>query len=120
MREGPWLPSVVVLGAVVLWVVTIYVAFYPAVVITVIVVTVLRVLSVRQGWTSPVFPGDDLHSGIPDWRGGMAAADVASGSGLVLVRWSKRQGQGRSWRSGRGGRWRSWGRCQAGARCVGV
>lgn len=65
MREGPWLLSAVVCGAVIFWAVTIYAAFYPAVVITVIVVTVLRVLSARQGWTSPVFPGDNLHSGDP-------------------------------------------------------
>ena len=65
MREGPWLLLVVVCGAVVFWLVTTYVAFYPAVVITVIVVAVLRVLSVRQGWTAPVFPGDDLHSAGP-------------------------------------------------------
>ena len=43
------------------WVVTIYVAFYPAVIVTVIVVVTLRVLSVHFGWTSPAFPGDDLH-----------------------------------------------------------
>ena len=47
------------------WVVTIYVAFYPAVVVTVIVVVALRVLSVHFGWTSPVFPGDDLHPQRP-------------------------------------------------------
>jgi uncharacterized membrane protein YeiH len=63
MREGPWLLSAVVVGAVIFWAVTTYVAFYQAVVITVIVVTLMRVLSVRQGWASPVFPGDDLHSG---------------------------------------------------------
>jgi uncharacterized membrane protein YeiH len=63
MREGPWLLSAVVVGAVIFWAVTTYVAFYPAAVITVIVVTLMRVLSVRQGWASPVFPGDDLHSG---------------------------------------------------------
>jgi uncharacterized membrane protein YeiH len=61
MREGHWLLSAVVCGAVVFWLVTIYVAFYPAVAIAVVVVTALRVLSVHFGWTSPVFPGDDLH-----------------------------------------------------------
>jgi len=65
MREGPWLLSAVVCGAVVFWVVTTYVAFYPAVVITVIVVAVLRVLSVHQGWTSLIFPGDNPHSAGP-------------------------------------------------------
>ena len=73
MREGPWLLLVVVCGAAVFWAVTTYVAFYPAVVITVILVAVLRVLSVRQGWTSPVFPGDDRHSAGP------APADTAPG-----------------------------------------
>ena len=68
MREGPWLLSAVACGAVVFWLLTTYVAFYPAVVITVIVMAVLRVLSVRQGWTSPVFPGDDLHSPGPRER----------------------------------------------------
>jgi uncharacterized membrane protein YeiH len=65
MREGHWLLSAVVSGSVVFWLVTIYVAFYPAVVITVAVVTALRVLSVHFGWTSPVFPGDDLHTKVP-------------------------------------------------------
>ena len=65
MREGPGLLSVVVCGSVIFWLVTTYVAFYPAVVITVIVVAVLHVLSVRLGWTSLVFPGDDLHSAGP-------------------------------------------------------
>jgi uncharacterized membrane protein YeiH len=65
MREGHWLLSVIVVGAVIFWLFTIYIAFYPAVAVTVIVVTTLRVLSVRLGWTSPVFPGDDLHSDEP-------------------------------------------------------
>jgi uncharacterized membrane protein YeiH len=65
MREGQWLLPVIVCCSVVFWLVTIYVAFYPAVVITVIVVAALRVLSVRRGWASPVFPGDDLHSPGP-------------------------------------------------------
>jgi uncharacterized membrane protein YeiH len=70
LREGPWLLLVVVAGSVVFWVLTTYVAFYPAVVITVIVVAVLRVLSVRRGWTSPVFPGDDPPSAGTDEPGG--------------------------------------------------
>jgi uncharacterized membrane protein YeiH len=80
MREGPWLLFVVVCGAVVFWLVTTYVAFYPAVVITVIVVAILRVLSVRQGWTSPVFPGDDLHSAGPDEPGGKTPSHRRSSS----------------------------------------
>jgi hypothetical protein len=47
------------------WFFTIYVAFYPAVGVTVIVVASLRVLGVRLGWTSRVFPGDDLNSDDP-------------------------------------------------------
>ena len=66
MREDHWLLPVIVCGAVVFWLVTTYIAFYPAVVITVVVVTALRVLSVRLRWTSPVFPGDDLHSAGAD------------------------------------------------------
>jgi uncharacterized membrane protein YeiH len=62
MAEDHWLLGVVVLGAAVFWVLTIYVAFYAAVVATVVIVTGLRVLSVHSGWTSPVFPGDDLAS----------------------------------------------------------
>jgi uncharacterized membrane protein YeiH len=62
MREGPWLLSAVACGAVVFWVLTIYVAFYPAVAVTVAVVAALRVLSVHFGWTSPVFPSEDLHA----------------------------------------------------------
>jgi uncharacterized membrane protein YeiH len=65
MAEGYWLLSVVVYGAVIFWLLTIYVAFYAAVVATVLVVAGLRVLSVQRGWTSPVFPGDDLHSDKP-------------------------------------------------------
>jgi len=66
MREDHWLLPVIVCGAVVFWLVTTYIAFYPAVVITVIVVAALRALSVRLRWTSPVFPGDDLHSAGAD------------------------------------------------------
>ena len=65
MREGPWYLSVVAIGAVIFWLFTIYVAFYAAVAITAIVVAALRVLSVGRGWSSPVFPGDDLHSDDP-------------------------------------------------------
>jgi uncharacterized membrane protein YeiH len=65
MREGHWLLFPIVAGAVIFWLITIYVAFYPAVIVTVLVVATLRVLSVRLGWTSPVFPGDDLHSNDP-------------------------------------------------------
>jgi hypothetical protein len=60
MADDHWLLGFVTLGAVALWALTIYVAFYAAVVATVVIVTSLRVLSVHPGWTSPVFPGDDL------------------------------------------------------------
>lgn len=60
MADDHWLLGVVALGAAVFWALTIYVAFYAAVVATVVIVSSLRVLSVHLGWTSPVFPGDDL------------------------------------------------------------
>jgi len=65
MREDHWLLPAVVCGAVIFWLATIYIAFYPAVLITVTAVTALRVLSVHIGWTSPVFPGDNLHAKRP-------------------------------------------------------
>jgi uncharacterized membrane protein YeiH len=65
MREGPWLLFVIVCGAVIFWLVTIYVAFYPAVAVTVIVVAALRVLSVRFDWTSLILPSDDAHAKSP-------------------------------------------------------
>jgi uncharacterized membrane protein YeiH len=65
MREGPLLLSAIAVGAVIFWLFTIYVAFYAAVAVTAIVVATLRVLSVGLGWTSPVFPGDDLHNQDP-------------------------------------------------------
>jgi uncharacterized membrane protein YeiH len=58
MGEGPWLLGVIVCGAVIFWLFTIYVGFYPAVVVTVVVVASLRALSVRFGWTTPSFPRD--------------------------------------------------------------
>ena len=61
MSEGHWLLSVIAVGSVTFWLLTIYVAFYPAVAVTVIVVASLRALSVRRNWTSPVFPGHDPH-----------------------------------------------------------
>lgn len=61
MSEGHWLLSVIAVGSVTFWLLTIYVAFYPAVAVTAIVVASLRALSVRRNWTSPVFPGDDPH-----------------------------------------------------------
>ena len=57
MRERHWLLSAIVIGAVVFWLLTEYVAFYVAVVITVLVVVGLRVVSVRLDWTDPSFPG---------------------------------------------------------------
>lgn len=65
MREGHWLLSVVVVGAVVFWLCTVYIGFYVAVVTTDLLVVALRVLSIRLDWTSPVFPGDDLRSRNP-------------------------------------------------------
>jgi uncharacterized membrane protein YeiH len=59
MGEGPWLLGIIVCGSVIFWLITIYVGFYPAVAVTVVGVGGLRVLSVRFGWTSPFFPGDD-------------------------------------------------------------
>lgn len=65
MREGHWLLSGVVCGAVVFYVFTLYVGFDAAVVASVIVVAGLRTVSVRLNWTSPVFPGDNRPSGVP-------------------------------------------------------
>jgi len=59
LAERHWLLSAIVIGAVVFWLVTEYVAFYAAVVITVIVVVGLRVASVSLDWTDPSFPGSD-------------------------------------------------------------
>jgi uncharacterized membrane protein YeiH len=59
MSEGPWLLGVVVCGALIFWLFTIYIGFYSAVAATVVAVGGLRVLSVRFGWTTPYFPGDD-------------------------------------------------------------
>lgn len=65
MREGHWLFSTSVCGAVVFCLTTLYISFHTAVVLTVIVVSGLRVLSVHLDWTDPVFPGDHLRSGDP-------------------------------------------------------
>jgi uncharacterized membrane protein YeiH len=59
MGEGSWLLGAIVAGAVVFWLLTIYVAFYPAVIITVLLVVALRVGSVHFGWSSAFFPGHD-------------------------------------------------------------
>jgi uncharacterized membrane protein YeiH len=64
MADDHWLLGIVIFSAVVFWVLTIYVAFAAAVVITVIAVAALRVLSVHFGWTSPAFPGDDVASPV--------------------------------------------------------
>jgi uncharacterized membrane protein YeiH len=62
MGDGGWLLGVIVVGSVVFWLLTIYVAFYLAVVVTVLVVTGLRVASVHFGWTTPFFPGHESES----------------------------------------------------------
>jgi uncharacterized membrane protein YeiH len=62
MGEGPWLLGVIVCGAVIFWLFTIYVGFYPALVVTVVVVASVRVLSVRFAWTTPFFPGHPSHN----------------------------------------------------------
>ena len=59
LRERHWLLSAIVIGAVVFWLGTEYVAFYAAVVITVIITVGLRVVSVSLDWTDPDFPGAD-------------------------------------------------------------
>jgi uncharacterized membrane protein YeiH len=59
LRERHWLLSAIVIGAVVFWLGTEYVAFYAAVVITVVIVVGLRVVSVGLDWTDPSFPGGD-------------------------------------------------------------
>ncbi len=66
MAEDHGLLAIVVFGALTFWLLTIYVAFYAAVVATVVVVAGLRVLSVRLGWASPVFPGDNIRSAVPE------------------------------------------------------
>jgi len=55
--EGPWMLGVVVVGATVFWFVSIYVAFYLAVIVTVLLVAIVRVSSVHFGWTTPYLPG---------------------------------------------------------------
>jgi uncharacterized membrane protein YeiH len=65
LREGHWLLSGVVCGSVVFYLATVYIGFEVAVLSTVIVVAGLRVLSVHLDWTTPSFPGEDLHSGDP-------------------------------------------------------
>ena len=59
MRERHWLLAAIVVGAVVLWLTTEYVAFYAAVVVTVTTVVGLRVVSVRLDWTDPSVPGGE-------------------------------------------------------------
>jgi uncharacterized membrane protein YeiH len=59
LRERHFLLSAIVIGAVVFWLGTEYVAFYAAVVITVGIVVGLRVVSVGLDWTDPSFPGGD-------------------------------------------------------------
>jgi uncharacterized membrane protein YeiH len=65
MGEGGWLLGAIVVGAVVFWLFTIYVAFYLAVVVTILVVVGVRVVSVHFGWTAPFFPGHDSESQEP-------------------------------------------------------
>ena len=59
LRERHWLLSAIVIGAVVFWLCTEYIAFYAAVAITVMLIVGLRVVSVRLDWTDPAFPGAD-------------------------------------------------------------
>ena len=65
LRERHWLLSAIVIGAVVFWLCTEYVAFYAAVVITVVIVVGLRVMSIRLDWTDRHFPGAILRPKIP-------------------------------------------------------
>jgi uncharacterized membrane protein YeiH len=65
MSEGGWLLAVIVIGAIVFWLFTIYVAFYAAVVVTVLLVVGLQVGSVHFGWTTPFFPGHNSGSAEP-------------------------------------------------------
>jgi uncharacterized membrane protein YeiH len=62
MDKEQWLLGVIVVGAVVFWLFTIYIAFYPAVIVTVLLVAGLRVASIHFDWTVPFFLGHDASS----------------------------------------------------------
>lgn len=65
MRERHWLLAAIVVGAVVFWLTTEYVAFYAAVVVTVATVVGLRVVSIRLDWTDPSVPGGEPPPAAP-------------------------------------------------------
>jgi hypothetical protein len=101
MGEGPWLLGVIVCGAVIFWLFTIYVAFYPAVAVAVAGAGSVRVLSVRFGWTSPFSrpgpPRPPIRAGIRRNGRGMTIGPRLPPSWSAPVTPPSRQGGLRRW-----------------------
>jgi uncharacterized membrane protein YeiH len=67
-RQAHWTATALVIGSAAFWVVTTTLGFWPAVVTGVVVTTLLRVISVKRDWPSPLWPGQTRAetSGDPD------------------------------------------------------
>ena len=57
-RKGHWGLVAIVLGAIIFWLLSTYANFWVATVVTILTGVSLELLSVKLGWTSPMFPGD--------------------------------------------------------------
>ena len=57
-RQAHWIASALVVGAIVFVLVSLWVGFWPAVVVSVIATTALRYFSQARNWPSPKWPGE--------------------------------------------------------------
>ena len=56
-RQAHWTATALVIGSAAFWIATTTLGFWPAVVTAIIVTTLLRVVSVKRDWPSPLWPG---------------------------------------------------------------
>lgn len=57
-RQAHWIASALVVGAIVFVAISLWVGFWPAVIVSVIATTALRYLSQARDWPSPKWPGE--------------------------------------------------------------
>ena len=61
-RQAHWIASALVVGSVAFVLISIWIGFWPAVIISVIVTTALRYISQVRNWPSPKWPGEPIST----------------------------------------------------------
>lgn len=61
-RQAHWIASALVVGSIAFVLMSMWVGFWPAVIVSVIVTTALRTISQVRGWPSPTWPGEPMST----------------------------------------------------------